>query len=156
MKKAKFIGGLPACLEETKVTNYESGSRAADKFVIRLPEGLRSEVEQESVEADRSMNAVFIQATKAYLNSRQQKKSLIDVLQRAVDAQTEFDIDAHAQMAKDATRYRWLRSRERVTDADIDLVAARDKDCFYGPALDREIDEGRGLAVVLEKHGEPT
>jgi hypothetical protein len=66
----------------------------------------------------------------------------------------EFCIDAHARLALDAARYRWLRNRERVEDADADLVASRDRDCFYGTALDREIDEGMRLDRLLEKHGE--
>jgi hypothetical protein len=65
-----------------------------------------------------------------------------------------FCIDTHARLALDAARYRWLRDRDRVQDADTDLVAARDRDCFYGAALDREIDEGMRLDTLLQKHGE--
>ncbi|WP_447651590.1 hypothetical protein [Pseudomonas abietaniphila] len=66
----------------------------------------------------------------------------------------EFCIDTHARLALDAARYRWLRDRDRVEDADSDLVAARDRDCFYGAALDREIDEGMRLESLVKKHGE--
>lgn len=69
------------------MTMYDKGSRAADKFVVRLPSGLRSEIEQQANEADRSMNAVFVQAVKEYLNGQQRKKALIDALERAVAEQ---------------------------------------------------------------------
>lgn len=64
-------------------------------------------------------------------------------------------IDERVRMAADARRYQWLRDRERVEDADTDLVVARDRDCFYGNALDREVDDAMRLERLLEKHGEP-
>lgn len=57
----------------------------------------------------------------------------------------EFDADEHVRMALDAKRYRWLRNRNRVEDANTDLLGARSTDCFYGSALDREVDDAMRL-----------
>lgn len=65
------------------MTNYETGSRTADKFVVRMPEGLRSQVEIEANASDRSMNAVAVRALKEYLSGRLRKKALLDALERA-------------------------------------------------------------------------
>lgn len=42
-------------------------SRVADKFVVRMPEGMRIRIEQRALDDDRSMNAVIIRALKQYL-----------------------------------------------------------------------------------------
>lgn len=65
------------------------------------------------------------------------------------------NIDDWIRTVQNAKRYEWLRDRDRVEDADTDLVAARDRDCFYGQALDREVDDAMRVARLLEKHGEP-
>lgn len=65
------------------------------------------------------------------------------------------NIDEWIRTVQNAKRYEWLRDRDRVEDADTDLVAARDRDCFYGQALDREVDDAMRLAHLLEQHGEP-
>lgn len=42
-------------------------SRNAEKFVIRLPEGMREQLATRAAEDDRSMNSTIIQALKKYL-----------------------------------------------------------------------------------------
>lgn len=42
-------------------------SRNAEKFVVRLPEGMREQIAERAAQEDRSMNATFIQALKKYL-----------------------------------------------------------------------------------------
>ncbi|HBO1390304.1 TPA: Arc family DNA-binding protein, partial [Pseudomonas aeruginosa] len=49
MKRATVVTELPA-----------STSRDMDKFVVRLPDGLRAEVEAEAKRDERSMNSVVI------------------------------------------------------------------------------------------------
>ena len=50
----------------------EYESRTADKFVVRLPDGLRAQVEAEALRDDRSMNSVIVQALKAHLARKQE------------------------------------------------------------------------------------
>ncbi|KPZ14327.1 Uncharacterized protein ALO41_01995 [Pseudomonas amygdali pv. ulmi] len=45
---------------------YEGGSRGADKFVVRLPDDMRSEVERAAASSDTSMNTVVIRALRLY------------------------------------------------------------------------------------------
>lgn len=52
----------------TKKTATKAHSRTADKFVVRLPEGMRDQIADRAEQDDRSMNAVFVQALKKYLN----------------------------------------------------------------------------------------
>lgn len=58
-----------ACLEKTLSTNHYD-SRTADKFVVRLPSGLRADIEASANAADRSMNSVFVQAVRQYLDGQ--------------------------------------------------------------------------------------
>lgn len=59
-------------------TNYDS--RTADKFVVRLPEGLRSGIEAAANADDRSMNSVFIRAVRQYLDGQNRQSLLLDAL----------------------------------------------------------------------------
>lgn len=54
MKRATVVTELPA-----------SASRDMDKFVVRLPDGLRAEVEAEARRDERSMNSVVIIALRS-------------------------------------------------------------------------------------------
>lgn len=63
-------------------TQYDS--RTADKFVARLPDGLRGQIEETANRLDRSMNSVIVQAVKQYLNSQNRQALLLDALARAV------------------------------------------------------------------------
>ncbi|EMX8719652.1 Arc family DNA-binding protein [Pseudomonas aeruginosa] len=72
MKRATVVTELPA-----------STSRDMDKFVVRLPDGLRAEVEAEAKRDERSMNSVVIIALREYLHGQQQKRALLNALTKA-------------------------------------------------------------------------
>lgn len=59
-------------------------SRTADKFVVRLPDGLRANIEAAANTADRSMNSVFVQAVRQYLDGQNRQALLLDALANAV------------------------------------------------------------------------
>lgn len=61
-------------------------SRLADKFVVRLPDGMRSQVEAAADSADRSMNSVFIQALRQYLDNQNRQELLLEALAASVSA----------------------------------------------------------------------
>ncbi len=61
-------------------------SRLADKFVVRLPDGMRSRVEAAANAADRSMNSVFIQALRQYLDNQNRQELLLGALSASVGA----------------------------------------------------------------------
>ncbi|TKD30022.1 Arc family DNA-binding protein [Azotobacter chroococcum] len=55
-------------------------SRQADKFVIRLPDGMRDQIRDAAIEQHTSMNTVFIQALESYLDGQRRQKILLDAL----------------------------------------------------------------------------
>jgi hypothetical protein len=57
----------------------------------------------------------------------------------------DFKIDEHIRMAADARRYRHLRDRECIEDAENDLLVLRGDTVFDGDELDREIDAAMRL-----------
>lgn len=63
-------------------TDYDS--RTADKFVVRLPDGLRADIEAAANASDRSMNSVFIQAVRQYLDGQNRQQILLDALANTV------------------------------------------------------------------------
>lgn len=63
-----------------------------------------------------------------------------------------FNIDDHVRLVADATRYRQLRDRARIEDADNDLLVLRGDTYFTGEELDREIDTALRLARLEELH----
>lgn len=63
-------------------TNYDS--RTADKFVVRLPDGLRAAIEAAANDDDRSMNSVFVKATRQYLDGQKRQQILLDALANTV------------------------------------------------------------------------
>ena len=67
--------------------NYDS--RTADKFVVRLPEGLRTEIEGAADYLDRSMNSVFVQAVRQYLDNQKRQELLLDALAKAAEKKVE-------------------------------------------------------------------
>lgn len=138
-------------------------SRTADKFVARLPDGLRAKIEAIANTSDRSMNAVFIQAVRQYIDGQKRQELLLDALANAAVSGTagipvvaeSMHIDERVRMAVDANRYRWLRDGalgtgsanvpmvrigmgEPVGGADLDLVV--DAVALNWPMLD-EFDE---------------
>lgn len=73
MKRATVVTELP--------TNT---SRDMDKFVVRLPDGLRAEVEAEAKRDSRSMNSLIVVALREYLHGQRRKQALLDALTTAV------------------------------------------------------------------------
>ncbi|WP_275628793.1 Arc family DNA-binding protein [Pseudomonas sp. 273] len=58
-------------------------SRDADKFIVRLPDGMRDEVEAAARRDERSMNSLVVVALREYLHGQQQKQALLDALTKA-------------------------------------------------------------------------
>lgn len=149
-------------------TNYDS--RTADKFVVRLPDGLRADIEAAANAGDRSMNSVFIQAVRQYLDGQNRQQILLDVLANTVNTPSQgtvlglkngsvitsrpqsFDIDDHVHLVADAERYRWLRDKVCIEDAENDLMVVRGDRYFDGAELDTEIDNAIRLARLQELH----
>ena len=134
-------------------TNYDS--RTADKFVVRLPDGLRAEIEAAANASDRSMNSVFVQAVRQYLDGQNRQQILLDALANTVTTPMTADsmhIDDRVRMAANAGRYEWLRDRTCIEDADDNIMVVRGDKYFNGEELDREIDTTRRLARLEELH----
>lgn len=73
--------------------NSQFNSRTADKFVVRLPDGLRAQVEQAADNSDTSMNTVFVQAVRQYLDNQDRQQLLLDALALAIkQAQAQPDL----------------------------------------------------------------
>ena len=134
-------------------TNYDS--RTADKFVVRLPDGLRADIEAAATASDRSMNSVFVQAVRQYLDGQNRQQILLDALANTVTTPVKsrsMHIDDRVRMAANAKRYEWLRDRNRVTDIDTALCVARDDTVFFGHDLDMNVDDEMRLARLEELH----
>lgn len=65
------------------MSNNQYDSRTADKFVVRLPDGLRADIEAAANATDRSMNSVFVQAVRQYLDGQNRQTLLLDALESA-------------------------------------------------------------------------
>lgn len=63
-------------------TDYDS--RTADKFVVRLPEGLRDQIARFATDTHASMNTVFIRAVEQYLDAQNRQELLLNALASAV------------------------------------------------------------------------
>ncbi|WP_251004349.1 Arc family DNA-binding protein, partial [Escherichia coli] len=72
MKRATVVTELPT-----------STSRDMDKFVVRLPDGLRAEVEAEAKRDSRSMNSLIVVALREYLHGQRRKQALLNALTAA-------------------------------------------------------------------------
>jgi predicted transcriptional regulator len=66
------------------MNTHQYDSRTADKFVVRLPDGLRADIEAAANNADRSMNSVFVQAVRQYLDGQNRQALLLEALASAV------------------------------------------------------------------------
>ncbi|MEX2902465.1 hypothetical protein AB3967_14130 [Pseudomonas rhodesiae] len=64
----------------------------------------------------------------------------------------EFSIDDHVRLVADAKRYRHLRDKICVEDADNDLMVVRGDRYFDGAELDIEIDNALRLTRLEELH----
>jgi len=54
------------------------------KFVVRLPDGLRDEVEEAADSADTSMNTIFVRAVRQFLDKQNRQDLLLEALAKAV------------------------------------------------------------------------
>lgn len=63
------------------MNNEKFDSRTADKFVLRLPDGMRQQVADESKAAHISMNSYMIQAIGNRLENEQRLETLIKILE---------------------------------------------------------------------------
>jgi predicted transcriptional regulator len=76
------------------MSNKTHDSRLADKFVVRLPDGLREQVDQHAAEVHTSMNSVFVLAVKQYLDGQQRQQLLLDALAQAAEKVEVADASA--------------------------------------------------------------
>ncbi|MFC6335522.1 CopG family ribbon-helix-helix protein [Pseudomonas karstica] len=83
-------------------TNYDS--RTADKFVVRLPDGLRADIEAAANNADRSMNSVFVQAVRQYLDGQNRQQILLDALAIAASETTGISVVSEQMHIDDRVR----------------------------------------------------
>lgn len=98
-------------------TDYDS--RTADKFVVRLPDGLRADIEAAAHASDRSMNSVFVQAVRQYLDGQNRQQILLDALTIAFTTPTrgsatteKYSAVAESLRADDVNR---LASQKELT-----------------------------------------
>lgn len=68
---------------------FEYGSRSADKFVVRLPDGMRDQVASSADADDRSMNSLIVKAIREYLNMQQRQQVLLSALVMANKAKEQ-------------------------------------------------------------------
>lgn len=66
---------------------FEYDSRTADKFVVRMPDGMRDQVAAAASADDRSMNSLIITAIRNELEGRARANAIIDALTKAAEAQ---------------------------------------------------------------------
>lgn len=67
----------------------KTNSRTADKFVVRLPEGVRDLVEASSWQLNMSMNTWVLQAITEKLDRDKRQELLLDALVEAVKKKQE-------------------------------------------------------------------
>ena len=92
-----------------------------------------------------------------WTESREAMEAIWDLLDKVKAAEafgvaTSMHIDDRVKMAADARRYRQLRDRARIEDADNDLLVLRGDTYLTGDELDREIDTALRLARLEELH----
>ncbi len=69
--------------------SFEYGSRTADKFVVRLLDGMRAHVAKAADADDRSMNSLIVKAIREYLDLQQRQQALIGALVLANQVQEQ-------------------------------------------------------------------
>lgn len=95
--------------------NKQYDSRTADKFVVRLPEGLRAQVEQSAGTSDTSMNTVFIQALRQYLDNQGRQQVLLDALAAAYVRAGEKEHELQFQLKdREGSRRDWFEEAQRL------------------------------------------
>lgn len=60
-------------------------SRTADKFVVRMPDGVRARVDAAAQFDHTSMNTFFVQAIEEKLARAKRQELLLDALEKAAD-----------------------------------------------------------------------
>ena len=65
------------------MSHQNFNSRTADKFMVRLPDGLRDEVDAVAVEHSTSMNSIFIRAVRQFVDGQKRQELLLDALAKA-------------------------------------------------------------------------
>ncbi len=153
-------------------TDYDS--RTADKFVVRLPDGLRADIEAAANASDRSMNSVFVQAVRQYLDGQKRQQILLDVLASTVTTPFQggvlgrnpdqvitdsLHIDDRVRMALNARRYEWLRDVAPTTGSGhtpMVKVAGGPGRWRTGSDLDQSIDQAmRAWPGLQDKEQQP-
>lgn len=82
------------------MTSAAFNARTADKFVVRMPDGMRSRVEKLAASQHTSMNTEIIRAIEAHLNGQARQKLLLDALEKRLEqitgqpAHGKFDAEA--------------------------------------------------------------
>nr|WP_315403173.1 Arc family DNA-binding protein [uncultured Pseudomonas sp.] len=66
--------------------SFNKNSREADKFVVRLPDGMRDLVAAAADADDRSMNSLIITAIRNELAGRTRANAMLDALTLATEA----------------------------------------------------------------------
>lgn len=112
--------------------NTKQPSRLADKFVVRLPDGLRAEVQEAADERDTSMNTVVVQAIRRDLDSQNRQKLLLDALAEAEATRRDFTAVRDDQLTSlEQRRYAEQQAcqaaERRVKDLEWVLMAIRSK-----------------------------
>ena len=62
-------------------------SRTADKFVVRMPDGLRSRAKDQAETSHISLNSLIVQALEEKLDRSKRQELLLDALERQVESQ---------------------------------------------------------------------
>ncbi|HFQ8052614.1 TPA: CopG family ribbon-helix-helix protein [Pseudomonas putida] len=70
---------------------FDYDSRTADKFVVRLPDGMRDQVNAAATADDRSMNSLIVKAIREYLDLQQRQQVLLGALVLANQMQGQQD-----------------------------------------------------------------
>jgi len=70
---------------------FDYDSRTADKFVVRLPDGMRDQVNAAATADDRSMNSLIVKAIREYLDLQQRQQVLLGALLLANQMQGQQD-----------------------------------------------------------------
>ena len=66
-------------------------SHSLDKFVVRLPDGMRDQVAAAAAADDRSMNSLIVKAIREYLDLQQRQQVLLGALVLANQMQGQQD-----------------------------------------------------------------
>lgn len=61
-------------------------SHSLDKFVVRLPDGMRDQVAAAAAADERSMNGLIVIAIREHLDRGKRANALLDALTQAADA----------------------------------------------------------------------